>query len=308
MYKFLFGFFFCCCLFAKEEKLDDPWYTGSLLATSAENTAPGTYVLQPYLNVISNYGIYNNNFSFTSQDNLIEVLPLTLVQGGIFSFLDYQLLLQASKNYRKDASDYNMGDTQFLIGFQLATETKNIPYIRFTIQESFPTGNYENLNLNKLGTDVTGSGSYETFIGLNFSKLFYPSLRHPLRVRLNLNAIFFSRIKAKGFNAYGGSPDANDRVHPGTIYEIILAPEYSLTQRWVLTSDIIYTHQTKGHIKHLTDNTKETMPSSDVFILTPSIEYNFSKDVGLIGGLWFSALGRNTNAFFAGVLSLVYTF
>nr|NGX30574.1 hypothetical protein [Candidatus Anoxychlamydiales bacterium] len=48
--------------------------------------------------------------------------------------------------------------------------------------------------------------------------------------------------------------------------------------------------------------------SKDVLSLAPAIEYNFSQNLSLISGAWFSVRGRNTANFATGIITLTYTF
>ena len=40
----------------------------------------------------------------------------------------------------------------------------------------------------------------------------------------------------------------------------------------------------------------------------PVIEYNWSENLGVLGGAWFSVYGRNSLAFVQGVFSVCWTF
>jgi hypothetical protein len=45
-------------------------------------------------------------------------------------------------------------------------------------------------------------------------------------------------------------------------------------------------------------------PSNEQWSVAPAIEYNWSKNVGLIVGSWFSFAGRNSVRFISGVAAL----
>jgi hypothetical protein len=49
-------------------------------------------------------------------------------------------------------------------------------------------------------------------------------------------------------------------------------------------------------------------PSSEQISFAPAIEYNFSSELGLIVGCWFTGWGRNSTQFRSGVINLDYTY
>jgi len=291
-----------------------PWYTGSLLSTSGRVMDVGDYAYQPYLFFTDEYGSYDDNYSFRSQTSLYQIQTIQIFQGSLTSFADFQILGQAFSNFKKGASSTNIGDTNVLLGLQVswAKPGTYIPDIRLTISETFPTGKYDNLSPSKLGTDETGEGSFQTNIALNYQQLFYPSPCHPLRIRMNVRYSILSDLCASNFHAYGGEKGAEDHVNPGNQILFLFSPEYSLSQKWVITADLTYQHNWETIVKTEKPESKKgektILPSQDLFAFAPAIEYNFSKDLGIIGGVWFSLAGRNTEAFASLVFSLVYNF
>jgi hypothetical protein len=75
------------------ESAYDPWYTGSLLSTSGKTVPPGKFNLQPYLYVLSNYGIYNSSFKLKNSRNTLALSTELYIQAGLNRFLDCQLAL-----------------------------------------------------------------------------------------------------------------------------------------------------------------------------------------------------------------------
>lgn len=290
----------------------NPWSTGPLFSFDAVNTKPGQYVIQPYLNLILTYGKYNDNYHQKSTDTLTQINTIFILQGGITSFLDYQVTAQTYSSFQNGSSSTHFGDTSILVGLQLFREKLCTykPNIRLIISESIPTGKYDNLSTGKLG--LSGQGAYETTLGLIASKLFYPSPMHPLSIRFNFLYTIASKFTAYNIHLYGGEKGAIDKIHPGNEVQIILSPQYSLTQNWVLAADVLYNHTNKTFVKRLDPsikNTKRTtIPSQDLFSLAPAIEYNYSANFGILGGVWFSVIGRNTDAFVSPMFSLVYVF
>lgn len=300
-----------CSLVAQEPGRLTAWYTGSLIALSGRVAPVGEYAFQPYLFVTHNYGLYKNNYGLKREPSLIEINPLALFQGGITSRTDFQIILQSFSNFSQGESSSNIGDCSALIGFQLlfAKENTLIPDIRFTVTEIFPTGKYQNAKESKKGTDITGNGTYQTQFGLNIQKLFYPSPLHPLRLRFNFFYTLSTKLSAENFHAYGGNNDVIDTIAPGDQIQVIFAPEYSLNQNWTLAVDVLYSHTFRTDLQRKRPTREKiVIPAAVRLSLAPAIEYSFSPTLGILGGVWFSVLGKNSEAFYSPVVSLVYAF
>jgi len=168
--------------------------------------------------------------------------------------------------------------------------------------------------LKKRGIDLTGSGSYQSELGLNFQKIYYPSFYHPIRIRLNLSFSAPTYVSIKGLSIYGGGTSTSGKVFPGYEIHFLFSPEVSLTQSWVITTDIIYSHTFQGNFTGTKGIEAEGNPphfnllAKDTFHLSPSIEYNLNENLGVIGGIWFTPLGTNTRRFVGSVFSVTSSF
>lgn len=133
-------------------------------------------------------------------------------------------------------------------------------------------------------------------------------------MRWNFVIALHSKVRVHGFNAYGGGVDANELLRPGIGFNVVFAPEFSITQRWVATFDLVYQHKTKGTmsgfpgIDHTGRLTHIDIQRIDLLTFAPAIEYNFNDDFGVLGGVQATLMGRNTVAFIGGSVSLVATF
>jgi len=316
MKRILLLTFFASVLFAdfpyeKGEGSFDPWYAGSLLSTAGHIVEPGFYNIQPFVFVTTNYANYQDNYSLKSSPNLTSISPLFFGQIGLTSFMDTAFTVQSFTKTRKGAWSTFIGDTTLGLGFQAYRSKRGdpVPFIRITISEIFPTGKYDDLDPRKLGTDDTGSGSFRTIFGFNAQKTYYWNVQHPVRFRFNAKLSIPSKVSVSGFHHYGGDRETKGKIFPGYNILLLFSPEITLTQKWVITTDLIYNHQFKGSFKG-----REGMPginkvpSSDSFTMTPSFEYNFTDSLGLVCGAWLTIFGRNTTAFASGVVTVTYTF
>lgn len=301
-------------LYERALKMFNPWYAGPLLTGSASMMPPGMMNTQPYAFVTDNYSRFNGERDSVDVPNTIQFKPLSIFQAGIASWLDAFLSIQAVGNWQSGKQGGGLGDSSLALGFSLYKQTVYVPAFKLVIQETFPTGRYRNLNPTNLGLDGIGAGSFQTAIGLNIGKLVFWDTPHPVNLRLQVQYVLPSTVRVKNFNSYGGGFNTDGSVRPGQSLNISQGTEITLTQRWVLANDIVYTSQGRTRF---TGNPGTTAtgepatvgsPSSDSLSLAPAIEYNPNPNLGWIGGVWFSVWGRNTENFIAGVLSVTYTF
>jgi hypothetical protein len=292
------------------EKMFKPWYTGPLITGSARNVPPGMVNLQPYLYSTVNYAQFNKHSHSVNTPNTYILNPLMLIQTGIISWLDVSVIPQAFFRWKKGHFGDNFADLPLQFGFQIQRETPYLPNIRFLLGELFPTGKYQHLKPRKLGIDATGQGAFSTIIGLNISKIFWWLKLHPLAARLATNYIVPDhRVHVHNFNSFGGGFHTDGKVKVGNTFNADLGLEFSLTQHWVLATDVAYTYSNKSTFHGKSGKTAlgapaaNGAPSSSQLSLSPAIEYNVTSNAGFIGGVWFSVAGRNSSNFASLVLS-----
>ena len=301
--------------FARAEKMFVPWYTGPLITTSPSIIPPGTMMLQPYVFVNDYYGAFNNDrHAVGAIHDLINLNPFVYLETGITDWMDVAMLVQAQANWRNEQSGGGIGDLQLTPGFKIYQQTRYIPQIKVFIQETFPTGAFDNLNPYKGGLDATGSGSYKTQIGLVVGKLLLWQYQHPLRIRLSMGYTIPSNVRVSNFNTYGGGFGTRGTIKPGKTFSTDLGIEWSLTQQWVFAMDVVYScsgRTTFSGYKGTSASGSTALigsPSSDNLSLAPAFEYNWSQNLGVIGGVQFSVYGRNSSNFVSGIISVCYVF
>lgn len=301
--------------FQDAKSMFNPWYTGPLLAPSPHLISPGLVNIQPYLFITGNFGRYTNSGKYESMPTLFNVNPQFIALVGVTQHMEFTLALQADYNSQSHESSFNFADMSAGLGFQIIKEGPYIPALLFSVQESFPTGKYRNLNPNKGGVDATGSGTFGTTIALNFGKIVWWWIpKHPMNFRLSVGYTFPTMVHVEGFNAYGGGYGTNGHVHPGQSLGIDFGYEYSFTQRWAGALDVVYKYSAASHFSgdKGVDATGAPAvvggPFSEQLSLAPAIEYNWNENLGFIGGVWFTVWGRNSLSFVSGILSVTYTF
>ncbi len=297
------------------QKMFIPWYTGPLITGSASNCPPKRLNFQPYLYLTMNNAAYNSHGHTVDTPKTYIISPLAVFQTGITNWWDVTIVPQGFFRWENSEFASNFGDLPLQFGFQIYKETPYIPNIRFVLGELFPTGNYQNLNPNHLGLDATGSGAFQTIFTLIVSKVFWWSALHPIAARLALNStVPDSKVTIHGYNAFGGGDGTDGKVSVGNSYSIDLGLEASLTQQWVIATDIVYNYGAastfsgkKGTISS-GEPAHTGSPSNYQLSLAPAIEYNIDETSGFIGGVWFTVAGRNSSSFISILLSYTKLF
>ncbi len=288
-----------------------PWLTGPLLTPSGHVVPTGHWNFEPYLYVTTDFGVYDKNWSPQSIPNFYNILSSSSFQYGLPGPLDISFTPQFQWNHTDGASQWEIADMPIGIDVQLWQDNTRAwrPAIKLQLKANLPFGKYQNLNPNKLGTDVSGSGSFLPGIGLVSSRLFHFKGHHFLATRFNVSYTFPTPVHVKNYNAYGGGHHTHGTVFPGQSITALAGFEYTLTQNWVLALDIQYLHTNKNRFKghagssHGVANVV-TSPSSEQLSFAPAVEYNWTTNVGAIAGCWFTALGRNSTQFASGVIAI----
>lgn len=294
--------------FDEAKKMFNPWYTGPLLTPGASVLPPGYFVVQPYCFFVNNYAHYDKHGKSHRVPHLEQIKPsMSPFQFGITQWMDSTISFGAVHNHLKGQSYMNWSDTSVGVGFGLMKQTPYRPAIKFVISESFPTGNYRKFNPKTAAVESTGSGSYQTTFSLNVAKVVWWLTLHPMNFRTSINYTVNSNVAVKGINTYGGDTKTHGTVKGGNTFAFDIGYEYSFTQRWVAALDIVYNYSSKNTFSGHT-TAPVGGPFNDQLSFTPAIEYNPSANGGIIAGVQFTAWGRNSSDFVAGIISFYYMF
>ncbi|MBA2711887.1 MAG: transporter [Tatlockia sp.] len=287
--------------------LASPWFTGPLLAPTGKTIPKGHFNFEPY-------GFYTEYGSPQNFKN-VEVNPIISV--GINSFMDFQASLPYDYSWVREQHGRGVGDFSLGLGIQALTHKEGsfLPDLRIILQETIPTGRFENLNPLKNGTDQTGFGAYQHIVSFNFQKLFTVGTKHYLRTRFSVAGAFASSVHVEGLNTFGGDETTSGTVHPGNNFSADLAAEFTLTQNWVAVMEALYLH---SNFTGFGANMGGVTPSGaagavggkggDSASLAPAIEYNFTANLGVIAGVWFSVTGPKAAKFISSAVAINYYF
>lgn len=307
-------------IFADEELIHDievpktfsPWFTGPLITTSGYTLKPGHYNIEPYLFFTVNTGNYDEDWHVSSIPNFYTTRLQIQTKIGIVNGLDFQFFPQVYYRATQGEHAINIGDLPIGLNIQLLMAQLKDPWpaIKLSLKANIPIGKYQHLNPSRKRTDVTGNGSWLPGAALVFGKLFELSEFHYLETRLAFTYQVGTPVHVKGSNFYGGASNTDGTAYHGNIFLINGAVQYNFTQEWVFACDLQYHHNNNNRFSGFAgtdfdgDAASVTHPSSEQWSIAPAIEYNWSKNIGVIGGVWFSFAGRNTSQFVSGVVAL----
>jgi hypothetical protein len=296
------------------KKMFNPWYGGPLITGSGATLPKGLVNVQPYLYVTVDYAEFDENRKSKSIKNFIRINPKLGLAVGITDRLDMGILVNWTHQKQAGKSSKHFGDTELSLDIGIIKETPFLPGIKFSISEIFPTGRYQKLDPTKAAVESTGAGSYQTTLSLTTSKVIWYWLTHPMNFRFSFNYIIPAKVSVSGFNSYGGGFGTKGKVDVGNAFFLSFGWEFSVYQKLVIALDIAYEYQNQSTFKGINGLTflgtiaPVGSRSQDVLSLAPALEYNFSQNLSLIGGAWFSVWGRNTSDFASGIITLTYTF
>lgn len=299
--------------YKKSKEMFNPWYTGPLVTPSASTVSPGEAFVQPYVFIADNYAQFNKDRkSVKLENNLISLKGLSVLQFGLTDKSDFTVTPSGIANWQAGKFGGGFQDLTATLGFRFLDQTLYLPNIKFSIQQTFPTGKYQNLSLNGLNLNATGGGSYQTEFSLAFGKVIWWTYPYPMNTRLFVGYNLATPVTVRNFNNYGGGFGTRGRVRPGNTLTVDFGYELSFTQRWVFALDVVYTAQNRTKFHGNPGVNATGAPASvgsgynDNLSLAPAIEYNWSENFGVLGGAWFSVYGRNSLNYAQCVLSLIY--
>src|SRR5579863_5340822 len=127
-----------------------PYYTGPLVTPSPSMVPPGNVVVSSHLSVTDTYAAFDKDRHSVSLPNdkvQANLQPVILVIG-VTDSVDSLIVWGAQGNWQRGHSGGGWDDVSAGLGFLIQKEKVYVPQFKFTIQQTFPTGKYENLQTN----------------------------------------------------------------------------------------------------------------------------------------------------------------
>lgn len=291
-----------------QESMSDAWWTGPMLANSAETLPPGHFLFEPYL-----YDIRTpHTDSFGSRTYILYGLVNNL-SIGLIPVFGYNKISNGP-----NSSGAGLGDWQLQAQYRLTRfhEGSWVPTVAIQLQETLPTGKYDQLG--NRPTDGLGSGTYTTTVAINSQTYFWLPNGRILRTRLDISESFSHSAHVKGVSVYGTDEAFRGNVKPGNGFFADLAFEYSLTERWVLAADFTYGHNHNTRVTGLDFADPSNVPypqtvrvnsgSSSAFGVAPAIEYNWTPAIGVLLGTRIIFGGHNNVGSVTPAIALNYVY
>lgn len=301
--------------FAIAKKMFNPWYGGPLITGSGNVYDPGYVNINPTVQVTDYYAAFDNSRKSIPIPDIMEVNPSVVVGVGVVKRVELDVQLAWDFQEQSNVSFFGWQDSWVKLSLGLVKEKPYVPAMKFSVKEIFPTGRYKNLNPIKAGVEGLGDGAYKTEFAFNISKVAWWIITHPMDFRFAfIYGIADHRIKVTNFNSYGGGFGTNGKVNYHSYWKVNFGYEFSVTQKIVWAIDLVYEYFGKRAFKGINgfneDGTIAIVgaPSGDKLSLAPAVEYNFTPDIALVGGLWFTVWGRNKLNFIAGIINFSYGF
>jgi hypothetical protein len=179
-----------------------------------------------------------------------------------------------------------------------------IPTISFAVQESFPSGKYDQLGSRP--SNGLGSGAYTTTFAFYSQTYFWLPNRRILRMRLNASESFSSNVSVQGISVYGTNAEFHGNARPGGTSFVDASWEYSITRSWVLALDATYRYQSSTRVIGSDEIAPPDAKSprrirlntgfSDAIGFAPALEYSWNSKIGVLLGTRVIPAGRNTSA------------
>ncbi|HET6804178.1 MAG TPA: transporter [Frateuria sp.] len=268
---------------------DDAWWTGPMLANSAETLPRGHVLVEPYVYDVQTRG----NDGFGSRAYVLYGLTDDLTVGAI-PIIGYNGL-----DHGPNSSGIGAGDQILQAQYRLTRyhEGSWFPTLAIMLQEAVPTGRYKRL---ARAADGMGAGAWATTLGLNAQSYFWMPSGRILRVRFSATWTFAHHADIDGASSYGTGPDFHGRATPGDAFYVAGAFEYSLTRRWVLALDLTYSRSDATRVIGVDDPlglpatpVRASSGRSEAFGFAPAVEYNVNANVGVLLGVRVIAGGHN---------------
>lgn len=278
------------------QSLEDAWWTGPLLANSANTLPRGHFLAEPYV-----YDVIAPHWHALGSRAYLEYGLADRFTVGVIPIIGYNKLGNGPSS-----SGVKCGDISLLAQYRLTRfrEHRWVPTTAIQLQQTLPSGKYDRLGTRP--SDGLGAGAYTTTVALNSQTYFWLPNARILRMRLNASESFSSGVKVRDVSVYGTANGFRGRAEPGKSLSIDGAGEYSMTRNWVLALDGIYQHS--GNTTVVGTQSAKSLRlktgSSWAFGFAPAVEYNVSPSLGVIFGARVIELGHNSSSSVAPVMAI----
>lgn len=276
----------------------NPLSAGPVTTWTAPICQKGKLVVQPFFFYNRARGAFDNEGNYNSlagDDKKYQYQQQIFMQYGLTDRLeiDGQTVYQENYVTRNQASVHSagLGDSYLFTRYCFIEEEDKLPHIAGIFQLKFPTGKYQKLDADKLGTDsmgaASGGGSYDPGLGINLTKKLKPFIIH-------MDAIYNLPQETKVDGV---------KTEYGKYLNYDFGIEYFLARGFNLMLEF------NGFLQGDKTEDGTSTPSSDInyFTIGPGIGWSNNKIQTLLA-YQRTLTGTNTDANDSVVLTFVYAF
>jgi hypothetical protein len=271
-----------------------PPSAGPITTWTAPVCAKGDFVMQPFLFFVKTRGTYDNSGNYSSlpdDDKSTSNQFAIFMQYGLTDRLELDGQVLYQKNFIRqagmEADSAGLGDSCLFARYCLKEETPTFPHMTLVAQLKLPTGKFENLNPEVLGTDAMGSGSYDPGLGIILTKRAKPFIIHADAIVSQPLKVDVDNVSTKYGTYLNGDAGMECFIYKGIN----------------LLFEVNGFYQGKTDL----DGTKIDDSNSEYLMLTPGIGWSNDQVQTLLAYQQIVS-GKNTDATAALVLTLVYSF
>lgn len=204
------------------------------------------------------YGTYSASHMYIPSPMFFTNNMNLTINYGLTDLLDFMFSMSYMQNKSSLRSFDSIGDTSFLLGYNIIGPVQPDTNLRVELSLLIPTGRYNRLRQNLYTTDATGGGSYQPSLGFTFSHTFQVTPEHTLTLFSNSGLTYAYRVNLNGISAFGGSTSTAGRIRPGNFLTFLIGATYSLTDKWSASIDYsIYAAQPSSFKGQIATNLSE---------------------------------------------------
>ncbi len=278
---------------AAQEEWDPP-SVGPLTTWTAPLCDKGEFVIQPFVFYNRTRGTFNSGAHYDSLpggDKKYQYQQQLFMQYGLTGRLEIDGQAVYQENYVKNAEgsahDSGFGDSYIFLRYCALEERKWMPGITGLAQLKMPTGKYQHLDPDKLGTDSMGAGSWDPGLGVIMTKRLKPFIFHA-------DAVYSFPQRTK-------IDDVATRYASYLNYDA--GVEYFLPDGFNLLLEM------NGYLQGDTKEDGIRTPSSNINYITVAPGIGWSNDrIQILLAYQRVLIGTNTDANDSVILTGVYTF
>lgn len=253
----------------------EAWWTGPLLANTPNIPPPGHLGVETYVfDVLTDSSSHIGSLTFAvvgiTPDFALGVIPGVTLGGT-------------------DGAKLAFGDVTLRAQLRL-TRPKSIRsmIVALAYDKVLTTGRFQRL---REGDPGAGGGFSVETPAIYAQRSFVLPNRHILRGRINVSLSLASSTSVKGRSIFGTDEKFVGRASTGAAVTVINSWEYSLSRRVALAVDLVVRRNGKLRVDGSSGGvplpTTYVAPSTS-YAVAPAVEYSFSPNVGIIGGIRYA--------------------